>query len=489
MSLDEKSPPQLLLSILLEHYENGRYDNAEKLALTITQEFPIHQFSWKILGAVLGQTDRKYESLVVAQKLIQLAPLDTEAHYNLAVILQELGKLKEAEVSYKQAIALKPIFVKAVYNLAVILQELGKLKEAEVSYRQSIVLKPDYVEAHSNLGTILKELGKLEEAEVSFIQAITLKPDFVEAYSNLGNTLKDLGRLEEAEASYKKAIVLKFNFTAAHYNLGTILKDLGRLEEAEACLRQAIELEPNNADAHSKLGNILYASGDKNSALKSIKKANLIDPKSKDYRLLLSVLNIRKERENTEESVENIITSDFIVLPPSKILLLKRSVEKELTAYLYSKKLLDLDKERDPSFGDTRGSKYDLFEDNHPTIQKLTSDLKNILVKVFKSDIFMYEAFFSIFTAGGGTIRHNHVSKNDKDSTFSLAKQKYSLVYYLSVGDQECADPGILKFYEPSEDILPSEDLITIFPADRYHSSFYGGNKDRVIVGVNFYTL
>ena len=31
--------------------------------------------------------------------------------------------------------------------------------------------------------------------------------------------------------------------------------------------------------------------------------------------------------------------------------------------------------------------------------------------------------------------------------------------------------------------------LITIFPAERYHSSFYSGKKDRVIVGVNFYTL
>ena len=81
------------------------------------------------------------------------------------------------------------------------------------------------------------------------------------------------------------------------------------------------------------------------------------------------------------------------------------------------------------------------------------------------------------------------MNKRDKEPILSLAKQKYSLVYYLSVGDQECSQPGILKFYEPSEDILPSEGLITIFPADRYHSSVYGGSKNRVIVGVNFYCL
>ena len=62
-------------------------------------------------------------------------------------------------------------------------------------------------------------------------------------------------------------------------------------------------------------------------------------------------------------------------------------------------------------------------------------------------------------------------------------------MYYLSVGDQGGTEPGFLKFYDPDEEILPSKGLITIFPADRYHSSVYDGNKDRVIVGVNFYIL
>ena len=55
--------------------------------------------------------------------------------------------------------------------------------------------------------------------------------------------------------------------------------------------------------------------------------------------------------------------------------------------------------------------------------------------------------------------------------------------------DQECLEPGVLKFYHPSEEILPSKGLITIFSADRDHSSVYGGNKDRIMVGVNFYVL
>ena len=449
------NPPQKLLSRLLGHYQSGRLGDAEILALSITRDFPNDNFSWMILAAVFKAIGRNTEALNANQTAVELSPQDAEAHSNLGVTLQELGRLNEAEVSLRQAIVLKPNYPEAHNNLGNALKEQGRLDEAEASYRQAIVLKPGYANAHSNLGATLQELGRLDEAEASYIQAIVLKPKYAEAYSNLGVTLQELGRLEEAEESLKHAITLKPDFALAHYGLTKVL----------------------------------YNMSYKDSALESIKKANVIDPKSKDFSLLLSVLQARKARENTAEGVKNTITSDCLIIPASKILELNRSVEQELITYLYSRKLLDLDKEKDPSFGDTRGSKYDLFEDNHPRIQKLEIDLHSILSKAFNSDIFIKDSFFSIFGAGGGTTRHQHVDKNDKDSTFSLAKQKYALVYYLSVGDQDCTEPGFLKFYEPSEEILPKKGLITIFPAQRYHSSFYNGKKDRVIVGVNFYTL
>jgi tetratricopeptide (TPR) repeat protein len=449
------NPPQKLLSRLLEHYQSGRLGDAEILALSITRDFPNDNFSWMILAAVFKAIGRNTEALNANQTAVELSPQDAEAHSNLGVTLQELGRLNEAEVSLRQAIVLRPNYPEAHNNLGNALKEQGRLDEAEASYRQAIVLNPGYANAHSNLGATLQELSRLDEAEASYIQAIALRPNYAEAYSNLGVTLQELGRLEEAEESLKHAITLKPDFALAHYGLTKVL----------------------------------YNMSYKDSALESIKKANVIDPKSKDFSLLLSVLQARKARENTAEGVKNTITSDCLIIPASKILELNRSVEQELITYLYSRKLLDLDKEKDPSFGDTRGSKYDLFEDNHPRIQKLEIDLHSILSKAFNSDIFIKDSFFSIFGAGGGTTRHQHVDKNDKDSTFSLAKQKYALVYYLSVGDQDCTEPGFLKFYEPSEEILPKKGLITIFPAQRYHSSFYNGKKDRVIVGVNFYTL
>jgi len=245
-NLKANNPSQQQLSSLLETYQSGRYGDAEKLALSITQEFPKHQFGWKVLGAVLEQTGRVIDSLTAMQKSVQLAPQDAAAHYNLGVTLRELGRLDEAEASCRQAIVFKPDFAEAHSNLGITLKELGRLEEAEASCRKAIVLKPDFAEAHTNLGITLKELDRFEEAEQSYTQVIALKPDYAEAHSNLGNTLKELGRLDEAEASYRQAIVLKSNYAGAHNNLGIMLYHSGRLEEAEVSYTQAIALKPNN---------------------------------------------------------------------------------------------------------------------------------------------------------------------------------------------------------------------------------------------------
>ena len=111
------SPSQTQLSSLLEHYQNGRFTDAENLSLEIIQDFPKHQFAWKVLGAVLGTTGRKSEAEAAYQTAVALSPQDAGAHNNLGNTLKALGRLDEALASYNQAIALKPDFAEAHNNL------------------------------------------------------------------------------------------------------------------------------------------------------------------------------------------------------------------------------------------------------------------------------------------------------------------------------------------------------------------------------------
>ncbi len=156
-------PSQQQLNDLLKYYQTKQYDNAEKLAVSITKDFPKHPFSWKVLAAALKQNGRIDESLVASQKSVQLDPQDAEAYYNLGIVMQELGKLDDAEVSYKKALTLKPDH-KTHNNLGIVMQELGRLDEAEVSYKKALTLKPDFLQAIKNRWLLLFSQKRFEEA-------------------------------------------------------------------------------------------------------------------------------------------------------------------------------------------------------------------------------------------------------------------------------------------------------------------------------------
>jgi hypothetical protein len=110
-----------------------------------------------------------------------------------------------------------------------------------------------------------------------------------------------------------------------------------------------------------------------------------------------------------------------------------------------------------------------------------------IMRQAVRSEIYIYESFLNIFNNGSGSIPHDHVFSFDKIN--NLINQKFSLQYYLSVGDQTCSEPGIFKLNDPDEEILPSNGMIMVIPASRLHSAVYNGKVDRVMIGVNFYSL
>ncbi len=223
--MNSTQPPQEKLDDLLEYYQNGKYVDAEKLSLTITQEFPDHQFAWKVLAVVLQQTGRIKDSLFACQKSKDLEPQDSSAHNNLGNALKELGKLEEAEKSYRKAIELKLDFVEAHYNLGNVLKGLGRFEEAEKSYRKAIEFKHDFVEGYHNLANVLKESNKFVEAETNYKKAIELKPDHKDVHYNFGVMLNN-------NKDYKKAID-HFKLTDSAMSKSFLLNALYQLDEKD----------------------------------------------------------------------------------------------------------------------------------------------------------------------------------------------------------------------------------------------------------------
>jgi len=172
----------------------------------------------------------------------------------------------------------------------------------------------------------------------------------------------------------------------------------------------------------------------------------------------------------------------------SSFLISNRVAEPDLISQVYQMASRNLDFTKDARFGTGLCSpNFLMFEEKNEIIKKVSVDLIKIIRDAVQSDVYVYDSFFNILKKGGGSLPHHHVKSIDKQ--LGLSKQKYSLVYYLSVGDQKCDEPGLLKLYAPDEDILPRDGMIVIMPADRRHSAVYSGEKDRIMIGVNFYSL
>jgi tetratricopeptide (TPR) repeat protein len=403
------------------------------------------------------------------QKALALDPNHVSTLYNLGSIFEKLREYQKAKDYFEKVIKINPNYADAHYNLGNIFNNLGEYQKAKSCHEKVIELNPNYVNAHNNLGNIFRELGRKQKAKECFEKAIEINPNYVNAHNNLGNIFKGLGENQKAKECFVKAIEINPNYAIAHNNLGNIFKDLGEYQKAKDCYEKAIKIDPNYADAHKNLGILLK----QKRLLSKIEQAKKSEIKT-------SIGFFKKNHKNLYKSDLRLTSNPFIS---------NRKVEAELISQLYkinSKKLDDVD----PGYlryGNGKSSDYELFENNFSTIKAVEKDLINIMKKTVKSDIFIMESFFNIFQTGSGIISHNHVV--NFDVTHGLADQKFSLTYYLDIGDQSCDEPGVLKLQDPDREILPSEGMIVIFPASRNHSATYGGKKDRVMIGVNFYSL
>ncbi len=206
-------------SSLLALRRDGRHEQAEVAARSLTTRFPDDAWSWKALSQSLRMLGRFGEALQAVRTAVHLASEDAGAHFELGLVFDRLG----------QAI------------------------DAEASLRRALQLNPQLAEAHNELGLILERTDRAADAELSYRRALALRPDWPGVLSNLAIALKFQGRLDEAEASLRRAIALEPQSPGAQVNLASILRDTNRLAEAEQGLRRVVERFPRMTEARSNL--------------------------------------------------------------------------------------------------------------------------------------------------------------------------------------------------------------------------------------------
>ena len=171
---ERKAPTQIELKKLLNYYKNSLYKEAEDLALSISENYPDHPFSWKVLGSIYRQSNELLKSLDFSKRANLLDPKDYEIHNNLGNLFQDLGRFEEAAFSFKKVVDLNSNFQNAYYNLANVLRKLGKVEDAKLNYNFALEKTPNFGDIYWNLSSLASDIN---EAENCIDKCLTLYSD------------------------------------------------------------------------------------------------------------------------------------------------------------------------------------------------------------------------------------------------------------------------------------------------------------------------
>jgi tetratricopeptide (TPR) repeat protein len=156
--------------------------------------------------------------------------------------------MEEAIAYYQQALRINPDYAEVHYNLGIVLAQVGRVPEAIAQYEQALRIKPDYAKAYNGLGLALKRMGRVSEAAGQYEQALRINPDYPEALNDLAwilatRPLTESGNTVRAVELAERACKLSGNRVANYLDtLAAAYAAAGRFDDAIGTAQKATEL-------------------------------------------------------------------------------------------------------------------------------------------------------------------------------------------------------------------------------------------------------
>jgi tetratricopeptide (TPR) repeat protein len=192
---------------------------------------------------------------------IQVTGRNAIAEDNFGDSLVAMGHPELAISHFEMAIQIAPLLSAPHYNLATLLQSKNQLNRAEREYETALSYSSDPTEeaqAHNNLGALLLSLRRPAEAFVHFNAAIAINPREQNSFLGRGLIEYDQGSIEAAGADFARAAQIAPS-AASYFWLGRTLEDKGELRTAVAAYDQALHLAPSMSEAQERVAAIRRA--------------------------------------------------------------------------------------------------------------------------------------------------------------------------------------------------------------------------------------
>lgn len=229
--------------------------------------------------AISAHLQQRYwrNTITLCEHALKITDNNYEAHFCIAPILLEQGRIEEAIQHNTEAIRINPNHPKALNNLGIALCKAGRIDEAIRCFERSLEMKPG-ADVHFNLAAALATKGEFAEAVSECQKCLQITPYDPYALNALGVALSQQGKFDEAVKYLTEALRIKPDFANAHANIGYALALQGNLDDATVHLTEALRLDPRFAQAHYYLGQTLVQRGKINETITHFEEALRLNP-------------------------------------------------------------------------------------------------------------------------------------------------------------------------------------------------------------------
>jgi tetratricopeptide (TPR) repeat protein len=204
-----------------------------------------------------------------------------KAATQLGMLYATQGDLPNAKYYFERAVALAPTNAKYHYNLALILNQLGENERAVRELDEAIRLGSDNPQTYMYIARLYAELGRKEQAEAALAKALAEAPRDPVILSQMGDLLVAQAKWAPAIRIFKELYESSprtAEKAQAMYNLGKVYIALRDFRNAEKALETAYQLDMTNEDALVLLGDAYVQTGQAHKAITLFKEALRLNP-------------------------------------------------------------------------------------------------------------------------------------------------------------------------------------------------------------------
>ncbi len=232
------------------YWAMGRLERARQLFLRELREAPGDTGTLLDLGCLLMETGRLPESGEKFRQVLELDPVNVDAHFYLGELARQEHRPEDAFREYELVQSLSPTYDSVRRRLAGLLIEAGRIDAARGLLREEYKALMDEEklaeDALSDLGELHLEAGQTKRATRVFAKLVEASPTNVDHLHKLAVASFRSGDRGKGIECCRKVLRKKRRFVPAMHNLALAYLEEGQWRRAGYWVRQALAVDPED---------------------------------------------------------------------------------------------------------------------------------------------------------------------------------------------------------------------------------------------------